>query len=204
MSERRHMLLAWALLVTVVLTFAAGAWLPAWEALERNRGQIVDVRARLEKVHGLATTRNELVARIAALQRAPDERQSQRFFAARTTALGVADLQQRVLAVITRNAGHQVSSQPLAGKRSGEFHKLTVTVTFDADLATLQGVLYDFENSAPRIFVEQIIVTARDSAGRTDGRQPRGRRSHSLSPGLLSARLVLAGYMPVRGSTDET
>lgn len=204
MNSRYHMLLAWGLMGSIVLAFAAGLWLPANDALKRNQDRIGNAQSRIEKVRKLVATQQDLKERITALSQATSVDDRRRFFNARSTALGVAEMQRKVLSIIKNNHGNQVSSQPLAGSTVGDFHKLDVTVSLSADIPTLQGILYDFESGEPQIFVEQLLVSARTVTRQTHA----GRRtltSGSVTAGgagPLSARMLLSGYMPAGEASD--
>jgi len=160
-----------------------------------NHAEIGDLHARLNKVSSLAVTRETLTQRIAETKENTDYRESNRFFVAKSPDLGVAELQRRVLSIISKNRGQQVSSQPLSSSNVSGFHKLQLTVSLSAELSSIQSMLYEFEQGEPQIFVDQLLLTTRGNS-RAAGRRPqRNRIAQQAPPHGLSARLVLTGYM---------
>jgi general secretion pathway protein M len=206
MNERRHMILAWVLIVTVVAAVAATVWLPLTELAQRNHARIVSLDDRVAKIQTLAATQDNLKKSLENMQRSIGSNNSNQFVVAKTPTLGAADLQRRVQAIIVENNARQISSQPLSATNVSDFHKLQVTINFSGSLPAIHDVLYELESGQPRVFIEQLLIT-KNSARRS--RRARTRQQTNLRQAMstiqreLSVRLMASAYMQNGDRPDE-
>jgi general secretion pathway protein M len=198
MNERRHMILAWILIVTVVAAVAATVWLPLTKQAERNHARIASLDGRIAKIQTLAATQDNLKKSLKNMERSIGSEDSNQFVVAKSPTLGAADLQRRVQAIIVKNNARQISSQPLSATNVSDFHKLQVTINFSGSLPAIHDVLYKLESGQPRVFIEQLLIT------KSSARHPRRARTRqhsnlrqavSTSQRELSVRLMASAYM---------
>ena len=130
MNERRHMILAWVLIVTVVAAVAATVWLPLTEQAQRNHTRIASLDDRVAKIQTLAATQAKLKTSLKNMERSIGSENSNQFVVAKSPTLGAADLQRRVQAIIVENNARQISSQPLSATNVSDFHKKKVRLIF--------------------------------------------------------------------------
>ncbi len=69
MNERRHMILAWVLIVTVVAAVAATVWLPLTEQAQRNHTRIASLDDRVATIQTLAATQAKLKTSLQNMER---------------------------------------------------------------------------------------------------------------------------------------
>jgi len=206
MNERRHMILAWVLIVTVVAAVAATVWLPLTELAQRNHARIVSLDERVAKIQTLAATQDNLKKSLENMERSIGSNNSNQFVVAKTPTLGAADLQRRVQAIIVKNNARQISSQPLSATNVSDFHKLQVTINFSGSLPAIHDVLYELESGQPRVFIEQLLITknsARRSRRARTRQQSNSRQAMSTSQRELSVRLMASAYMQNGDRSDE-
>ena len=202
MNERRHMILACLLIVTVVAALGATVWVPLTEQAQRNHARIASLDGRVAKIQTLAATQANLIKSLQNMERSIDSENSNQFFVAKSPNLGAADLQRRVQAVIVENNARQISSQPLSATNVSDFHKLQVTINFSGSLPAVHDVLYELESGQPRVFIEQLLIT-KGTANRARTRQQSNfRQAMSTNQRELSVRLMASAYMENGDQSD--
>lgn len=200
MNDRRHMLLALGLLVSIVTGIAAFTWLPLMESVKKNRGRISYLVERVDQIERLKSTQHRLRNTLAQLQNSTGSIDSNQFVTAKSPILGAATLQRRIKQTIAANNARQISSQPLSSSDASDLHKLQVAVSFTGDLRALHNILYELETVEPKIFIEELLI-AKKPGRRVRGGQRRGVISDlSSMKHSLSVRLLATAYMQL----DET
>ncbi len=205
MKERRHMLLAWGLLLSIIASVAVVVWLPLMDEAERHRTRVGSLSERVGRVQGLASTKQQLTEAVAQLRQSIGSADSNQFVVARSPTLGAAELQRRIQQIISASNARQLSSQPLAVAEVANLHKLQVTVNFSGDLRSLHDVLYGLKSGQPRIFVERLLVSGKSNQR---ARRARARRQQNAQLGVsnagqqLSVRLMAAAYMQIGDGSD--
>lgn len=201
MNGRRHMALAWGLLITIIATAAAIVWLPLMDEAARNRTRILSLEDRITKIQGLASTQIQLKRALDDMRRSIGSENSKQFFVAKSPTLGAADLQRRIQEILTAKNVRQISSQPLNATDVNDFHKLQVTVNFSGSLRAIHDVLYDLEFGQPRIFIEQLLVSEK-SATRARRRRQKIQSNVTTAGQELSVRLMAGAYLQIGNESD--
>lgn len=200
MSGWRHSALAWGLLFAIVAAFASGLWLPSIDKLNENRNRLADLENRITKLELLARTRDDLKARIEAANHPEAGDEASQYVAAKSPALGTAELQRYLQDTIVANDAKQISSQAFPATMTNAFQKLVVSVNISGTLRSLQGILRKLEYGQPRIFVEQVLISANAAALPSTLRRRRNDVQNSNPE--LSARLLVAAYMHLDQNPD--
>lgn len=200
MNDRRQMLLALGLLVSIVTSIAAVAWLPLTESVKKNRERLSYLTERVDQIEGLKSKQQRLQNAVAQLQQSTGSMGSNQFVAAKSPILGAATLQRRLKQTIAANNARQISSQPLVSSEETDLHKLQVVVSFSGNLRALHNILYELEAVDPRIFIEQLLISKRPDPSVQSRRRQGTISDLSTMKHSLSVRLLATAYMQL----DET
>lgn len=156
-------LLRRGLALAILIAVLGAAWslgaVPLLESFRDYREDADQSRLLLARYARLGAGLADLEARRAELDR---RRQTGgRVLAAASPALAAAQLQNDVKRLIGGHGGSLKSTQVIAGGMDGPFRKVTVRVSMNADIESLQRIFYGLETAHIYRFVENVEIRAR-------------------------------------------
>lgn len=159
----RQIVLAYALLLTLLISAWSGLMKPAWDDYRDRQSSIETQRLRLERLEHAVASDMALdapasKASIDALQAYVEETS----LVAPTADIGGSLLQQRLTEIVEGHSG-AVGHTRISGGSSPS--QVTVSMHFTVDLAGLEGVLYDLAAATPFIFVDVLSIRGAEESG---------------------------------------
>ncbi|PNG24499.1 type II secretion system protein GspM [Methylocella silvestris] len=114
-----------------------------------------------------------LEGRAGAGKQAGDEIDGSPFLEGPTITVAGAELQRRVVAAVAAVGGSVLSSQiDLQGSQASEGF-VVLSTSCEVAQTALQPLLYDIEERAPFLFVEQLIIQSSQGGGAVEGKKMR-------------------------------
>jgi general secretion pathway protein M len=193
----RQALLAWSLLVTLLLTYYSGVYVPLAESRDLAVERLHATRDRVQRVKGMIAERAQLEAGLGQAERARQQLEKA-FIKAPSQSVATATLQSLVSQAVSAAGASQTSIQPLAESSEEAFTKLALTAQIRGSYAAVHGLLYALESVNPRIFIDEILLQTR-AAGRRNAsfraqqRRSTKRRAAKIND-IVSARIRVSAY----------
>ncbi|MDH4109082.1 MAG: type II secretion system protein GspM [Gammaproteobacteria bacterium] len=162
--------LALALLAGVVaVLLSAIAW-PVYATLQRQSTALAQEERQLAVYTRLAAARPGLEAELASLRRRSPALDY--FVQGETVPLASANMQKLVQTLIDRNGAEAVSSLALPPREEQEPGFVGIKVHLRADMKGAIAILHALESGNPRLFVQNLMISARPVRGAKPGDPP--------------------------------
>jgi general secretion pathway protein M len=156
--------LALALLVLVLLAghgLVLGPLLAEWRA---NAARIDQARELTLRYHAVAALCPELERRLEQLGAADAD--AWVYLEGASDALAAAALQDRVRELVAAAGGELRSTQILPAGDDDGLRRIALRVQLAVDAAALQAVLHELETGRPLLFLDNLVLRARQARGR--------------------------------------
>lgn len=133
------------------------------DTLEHKQGQVARYRQ-------LAASQNELDQELAQLKRRSPA--AAYFVAGETPALASAKMQQYLKQIVVRNGGELISTQIVKPNESSAASQTSLKVNLRASMEKSPLILYALESGRPLMFLDNLVISARQVRGATAGAPP--------------------------------
>jgi len=182
-----HRLAAAALLVGVLLI---GYWLVDRLFIAKYqyyRTTIAQNQDRLQRLTGILASEQTLETELQQVKK--DKAMAAYYIDKPSPTLAATDLQQHIKTVVETNGGELQSTQILPTTQESGLTRVAIRVQMNGDAEVLQKVLHRLESSRPLLFVDNLVINAREIR-----RREPGSREIKTSVQMMTT-FELAGYM---------
>lgn len=159
----RQIVLAYALLVSLLVSVWSSLAQPAWDEYKDRQNSIEAQRLRLQRLeHAVAT---DLALDGPASRTLIDGLQGyieESSLAAQTADIGASLLQQRLSRIVESHRGEAGHTRISGGSDPSQ---VNVSMHFTIDLTGLKGVLYELAGARPFIFTDVLSIRIPDTYG---------------------------------------
>jgi general secretion pathway protein M len=186
LSPATRRIIAVALLIAVVALPYQLVLKPVFAQYDAYQAEVTNEQDMLARFRRLADSRDELRARLAALQDKPTSTTG--YLTGESETLVAAELQTLVRNTVERNGGRLESTQVLPATSESGYRKVALRVRMSADTEALFRILYDLESALPYLFLDSLDIVSRDRRARRRGQGDAGSST-------LSVACDVFGYM---------
>lgn len=182
-----HRLAAAALLLGVLLS---GYWLIDRLFIanyQYYRTTIAQNQERLQRLTGILASQEMLETELQQVKK--DKAMTAYYIDKPSPTLAATDLQQQIKTVVETHHGELQSTQILPTTQESGLTRVAIRVQMNGDAEVLQKVLHALESSRPLLFVDNLVVNAREIR-----RREPGKRDITTSVQMMTT-FELAGYM---------
>ena len=186
-TKGTHRLAAAALLLGVLL---AGYWLIDRLVIanyQSYRTVIEQNQERLQRLTGILASEQALETELQEVKK--DKAMAAYYIDKPSPTLAATDLQQQIKTIVETHGGELQSTQILPTSQESGLTRVAIRVQMNGDSEVLQKVLHALESSRPLLFVDNLVVNAREIR-----RREPGKREITTSVQMMTT-FELAGYM---------
>jgi len=182
--------------LAILIAVAAALWLmlmqPLMESFFEHRDSIARSQEMLARYQGLDSTRPQIESNLSKLHAA--QAAEERLLKGGSAQLVGAKLQNHLKELIEADGGSLTSMQLLPVRDEQGFQRVSMAVTLNATIESLQKILYAIEDQSPYLFVQDMELLT--NQGFSDGTDS-GERSRDLQ-----VHFEVYGYMPAQAETQ--
>ncbi len=160
LTQKQQQWIAIGLLAVVTAVFLLITIVPLQTVFYENQDEIEKLTMQLERYQKIAASREETLEQSALAKEKIKELNV--FSAKNSSALALADMQEKIKNTITQAKGELISTQNLVIKQKqtdDATTKIGINIRFSGRIETLKNILYEFESARPAMIIENIKIT---------------------------------------------
>lgn len=133
---------------------------PFLSTFSDNQDEIEKLTHQLERFTKIAASREQVLSEATQIK---EKIKSSNLFSTKdSSALALADMQQKIKTTITQAHGELISTQNLLVKQKQNEEsstKIGINIRFSGRIESLTNILYEFESAHPVMIIENIKIT---------------------------------------------
>ena len=133
---------------------------PLLRAFYDNQDEIEKLTYQLERFKTITLSREEVLSQASVVK---EKIKTSNIFSPKdSSALALADMQQKIKTTVAQAKGELISTQNLVVKQKqneDQPTKIGINIRFAGRVDTLKNILYEFESARPVMIIESIKIT---------------------------------------------
>lgn len=182
--ERRYWAI-WLMFLTIVSLIVVGV-MPLVSEYYANQARIVGLQQQLQRYNAQILNRPAVMTKTAELKSTILE--ARVFSVQKSIPLSLAELQEKITAVIAKSGGNLSSTQNVAQSSVDGLTKLGINASFSGKVGQLKQILFELESAKPYVMFENIKIYAPD--------RPRGSQNRIDAANTINVVADIVTYIP--------